>query len=269
MAFANNINQEYIKIAETPSAGAKDRAGSVVAALVSLQQGDQTGQLEFITDPNSQELKDKMTDDFASESQELSRKAAAAGVEISDIYPSLNVYILLLLGAYYKINPSKLEKKMYINRSIWKPGIDTKIPMAGGTPEEPKIIRAMRVGGEAETHSEEYEYDEESGLYLRGVQRDGEEGQITRGNKLITDFNSENRQELNQDWFDPVAYVVINAIRRERGEQPLGKNTFTRFLGMALAGGWSPVADWSSDRLWFDRSDGVAVPSFGARLSVR
>ena len=199
----------------------------------------------------------------------LEEAARAARIEV-ETYINLRRDIITLLDAYeesagrYK-DYYQGETSIISSSRIWTAETDLRIPSAGG-------VRGMLIGGELETRNEKLEkwmfLDEESGLYLRGYDR---EEQRSRAKEMKAEFNKEN-PSLLQSIFDPSSYVSVNAIRRVLGLPLLDERTSTRFLDMADVSRevlLTPRAGSRNDRqLWFYWSANVASPITGSRFSV-
>ncbi len=108
---------------------------------------------------------------------------------------------------------------------------------------------------------------DELGLHLTGLDYETQQKYVKTQEKTFEKTGQQNLLLLNT-----ADYVIINALRREKGEKLLDKYTFTRFVQMAITSvdGMRLVVRADSDgmRLSLRGSGGYASSNEGVRLSV-
>jgi len=133
-----------------------------------------------------------------------------------------------------------------------------KLPPVGDEPE----VRAICTGSEDNAYNE-------LGLYFTDQNVDK---QRKNGGKKIQQFN-DSTSAMEMIFFDPMSYIIVNAIRIELGQPPLDKPTTTRFVGIdeKTTDGdvLVPRADWRDGGLGFGGSRvGDRWGRGGVRFSV-
>lgn len=103
---------------------------------------------------------------------------------------------------------------------------------------------------------------------LLGGDHEAEQGLYFTNKNLSEQVEAVGRQGV----VNPADYIMLNAQRREAGEQLLDAQTYTRFIQLQRksSGGFSWVPNAGSDggQLWLYGSGDFARPSVGVRLSV-
>jgi hypothetical protein len=131
--------------------------------------------------------------------------------------------------------------------------VDYNLPQAG-------VVRAMMTGEENSAYRVR-------GLYLTGRIA---ERQVEEAKKVIAKFNKANAG-LKAVVFDPVGYIILDAIRLELGLLALDRSMMAvRFIDMperlVYGATYVPIAFWNSNGLGFGASH---ARTYGGRIGVR